>query len=325
MKNLVFCFDVGGSSSATALFDLLDHSDDQVAWYHCEPARRRRSESLDAARSAIHDAYDFFVETWDPGDRVFVFGAGRGGYSAQAFARLLGTVGTLASTGSDLLDFVVDSYALPRTPRTSEDWDRVAKLIVDLNGGVEVAVPVAFLGLWDAIRPTGLPAQPDSASANVVAGRHALAIEGGPLHRDVATTPQDDVDRVWFRGVHCDVAGGPGACKPLVGIAADWMLEGAIAAGIRPAHGSLHAPSAPAQADALVGSARSVSRRKVPVDANVHASVEVYLRAHPEYWRRLPARVVWADQDWLARGERLVAEIPTVSPAEHQELAAAAS
>jgi hypothetical protein len=50
----------------------------------------------------------------------------------------------------------------------------------------------------------------------------------------------------------------------------------------------------------------------------------VYLRAHPEYWRRLPDRVVWSDRDWLARGERLVpaGATPAIVPA---ELAAIAS
>ncbi len=52
--------------------------------------------------------------------------------------------------------------------------------------------------------------------------------------------------------------------------------------------------------------ARTISLRRLPASPLVHASVDVYLRAHPEYWRRLPAHVVWADTDWLARSERLV-------------------
>jgi hypothetical protein len=31
------------------------------------------------------------------------------------------------------------------------------------------------------------------------------------------------------------------------------------------------------------------------VDALVGARVDIYLRAHPEYWRRLGAQVVWVD------------------------------
>ncbi|MCW2556825.1 MAG: hypothetical protein JWP55_789 [Mycobacterium sp.] len=69
-----------------------------------------------------------------------------------------------------------------------------------------------------------------------------------------------------------------------------------------------HAVSSPApdQADALAGSAGNLSMRRLLTDARVHASVDVYLRAHPDYWRRLPDRIVWSDHGWLARGERLV-------------------
>lgn len=64
--------------------------------------------------------------------------------------------------------------------------------------------------------------------------------------------------------------------------------------------------------------------RKLPQDARVHASVDLYMRAHPQYWRRLPARIEWADVEWLARGERLMhapAPLPA-TPVAPRELAA---
>ena len=114
------------------------------------------------------------------------------------------------------------------------------------------------------------------------------------------------VEEVWFRGAHCDVAGGPGACWPLADIALDWMLDGAVQAGVTVRGGSRCEAPAPSEYDALAESARTISLRRLPASPLVHASVDVYLRAHPEYWRRLPAHVVWADTDWLARSERLV-------------------
>jgi len=53
----------------------------------------------------------------------------------------------------------------------------------------------------------------------------------------------------------------------------------------------------------------------LPEGAAVHASVEVYLRARPQYWRRLPALVEWVDPEWLARGERLVQTTPAAAEA----------
>jgi len=324
VKNVVMCFDVAGDTNATKLFGLLDQCGEQVIWYHCDTAGPWQRTALDGARKAIGEAYEFLSHTWEQGDRIFVFGADRGGYCAHALTRLLGTVGVLPSTWSDLVDFALSAYALPRTPRTVCDWWRVRHLIEDLNGDIDVAVPVAYLGTWDAVRAPGLPVLSDDAQGNVLCARHALAIDDGPLHRQVLPTPSDGVDVVWFRGGHCDVAGGAGACEPSAGIALDWILDGALTAGVRAPHDTLYA--SPAHADALAGSGHGMAIRRPPADARVHASVEVYLQAHPEYWRRLPSRIVWADTDWLARGERLVA-LPssTAAPDRQPELTAVAS
>ena len=145
------------------------------------------------------------------------------------------------------------------------------------------------------------------------AGRHAVAVDGrhGPHH--LVSSPEC-VDEVWFRGAHCDIAGGPGACWPLADIALDWMLDGAIQAGVTARNASYCEAPAPSECDALAGSARTISLRRLPASPLVHASVDIYLRANPEYWRRLPAHVVWADTDWLARSERLVPAGPPAVP-----------
>lgn len=324
MKNIVLCFDVAGGTSATELYGLLEQSDRQVTWYDRDVTSPWQRTSLQCARDAIGAAYDFLSHSFEQGDQVFVFGADRGGYCAHALTRLLGTVGVLPSACSDLLEFALDAYALPRTPRTMCDWWRVRQLIEDLNGHADVAVPVAFLGTLNAVRAPGLPALSPAGHTHVVTSRHALAIDGAPLHRQVVPTPSDGGDAVWFRGDHCDVTGGPGSCEPLAGIAADWVLDGARAAGARVCGDTLH-PS-PAHADALAGSVHGLAWRRPRVDARVHASVEVYLQAHPEYWRRLPSQIVWADPDWLARGERLVrVRQTTESPVSQPAFAAAAS
>jgi hypothetical protein len=98
-----------------------------------------------------------------------------------------------------------------------------------------------------------------------------------------------------------------------------------VRAGLTVRDASRRDAPAPTDFDALAGSARTVSLRKLPASPLVHASVDIYLRAHPEYWRRLPGHVVWADTDWLARSERLVHTEPAQVPAERAVLTAAAS
>nr|WP_090276718.1 DUF2235 domain-containing protein [Mycolicibacterium komanii]CRL70186.1 hypothetical protein CPGR_01889 [Mycolicibacterium komanii] len=315
MKKLVLCFDRnrGHSESeiptnALRLFQLLDDGPDQVAWYHPGLSANHGSPlhpfrgAVEDARAAIAEAYRFLVECWEPGDSIYLFGVGRGGYCAQALTRLLATVGVLP----ELADFVLDAYALPRTGRTEQEWTRVTQIAAQLEPEREIPVPVRFLGLWDAVRIPGFTRRALPAPmSNVEFGRHAVAIDGRPGER-LMTSASERVEEVWFRGAHCDVAGGPGACGPLAEISFDWVLDGAIGAGLALSEEHIDALPAPGQYDALAESAHTISLRKLPENAAVHASVELYLRDHPQYWKRLPARVTWSDLDWAARGERLV-------------------
>ena len=337
MKNIVLCFDRArdhpgprDATNAEALLRLLDESDEQITWYHPGtrvPASGRlatlrwREAAVDDARATIAQAYEFLVDCWEPGDPIFMFGVGRGAYCAHALTRLLGTVGVLP----DLMDYVLAAYALPRTRRSPQDWRRVTLLAAQLAGHREISVPVQFLGLWDMVAVPARQATHEPLS-NLVAGRHAVAVDGSLVRSGghLVSSP-DCVDEVWFRGAHCDVAGGPGACRPLSEIALDWMLDGAVRAGVAMREGGRCDAPAPSEFDALAGSARTISLRRPPASPLVHASVDIYLRAHPEYWRRLPAQVVWADMDWLARSERLVHSEAPAAPAETAALAAAAS
>jgi len=338
VKNIVLCFDRAGLypglrdvTNAQRLFRMLDRSDEQITWYDpavrmadrgaMRNALRWREVAADDARSAIAEAYDFLIDWWAPGDRIFMFGVGRGGYCAQTLTRLLGTVGVLP----ELRDFVVAAYATPRTDRTPQDWQRVMRMSAALADQRETGVPVWFLGLWDSVKVPGLTRRSmPGAMPNVVHGRHAVAIDG-PFGERLLTSASEHIEEVWFRGAHCDVAGGPGACWSLADIVLDWMLDGAIKAGVNvPALRRQTAP-APNEFDALAGSAHTVSLRKLPADAVVHASVEIYLREHPEYWRRLPHHVIWGDADWAARSERLVAVESVPVASERGVLTAAAS
>ncbi|RAV17036.1 DUF2235 domain-containing protein [Mycolicibacterium sp. GF69] len=315
MKKLVLCFDQSRrypmpetTTNAHRLFHLLDDRADQITWYHpgvgqdrATVLRRRKTVAGDA-RCAIAEAYRFLIERWEPGDPIFLFGVGRGGYCAQTLTRLLSTVGVLP----ELMDFVLGAYALPRTGRTGQDWVRVTQVAARLEQQREIPVPVRFLGLWDAVGVPGFTRRSMPVPMpNVELGRHAVAIDGRPGERLVAPA-SDHIEEVWFRGAHCDVAGGPGACEPLTEICFDWMLDGAIGAGLAVPAERMHTVPGPGQFDALAETPHTISIRRLPEDADIHCSVELYLREHPQYWKRLPGRVTWSDPDWAARGERLV-------------------
>lgn len=328
MKNIVLCFDhtdehpgLRDASNTEVLFRLLDDTD-QLTWYHSgtalRPGRRitpgRRGDSVSEARAAIVEAYRFLGDAWDPGDRIFIFGGGDGAHRAGELATLLGTVGLLPAHSDDVLDYALATYVLPRTERTPQDWRHIKVLAAQLFGDRDPAVSVRFVGLWNATATPGSKRRMGPLPT-VESGRHAVAVNGGRR-----TMRCDTLDEVWFRGARCDITGGTGACWPLADIALDWMLEGAIAAGLQ----VLDHSACPTDLDALAGTAPVVGRCRPPLDAKVHASVEVYVRSHPHYWRRLPARIEWVDIEWLARGERLVHR-PVTAPVQRDILTAIAS
>ena len=353
MKNLAICFDstIGrrgprDATNAEALFRLLDATDDdrQLTWYDAGEAALRSPQLFNpaardwrgavaaAAREAVIDAYFFLAEHWEPDDRIFLLGGGRGAYCARAMARMLGTVGMLSDRSDNVLEYALGAYALPGRSRTPREWHQIHRLACALSGEQDIAVPVHFLGLWDTVKVPGTPRlSADDSLGNVVAGRHAVAIDGGygPFGECRLGEGVDTIEEVWFRGAHCDIVGGPNAYWPLADITLDWMLDGVIKAGAIIRAGARQPSPAPTELDALAEGARSPHFRKVSDDALVHASVDVFLRAHPDYWRRLPARIVWSDLDWVARAERLLrhdtAPTAKASPAASDLLTAVAS
>jgi uncharacterized protein (DUF2235 family) len=329
MKNIILCFDSTtnrpgphDATNAESLFRLLDSSagDRQLTWYDdgeaalssprlFNPAARRwRRGVAAAARASVIDAYFFLAEHWEPQDRIILLGAGRGAYCARTLARMLGTVGMMADRADHFVEYALAAYALPAQGRTTQDWREIHQLACALEGRDDVEVPVHFLGLWDTVKVPGTPPLCDQDwLGNVVTGRHAVAIDGGrgPFGECRIGRDDDTIEEVWFRGTHCDVVGGPNAYWPLADITLDWMLDGVVKAGAIIDGGEIPRTPAPCDRDALAEGARSLRLRTVPEHALVHASVEVYVRAHPEYWRRLPWHVMWCDLDWAARAERL--------------------
>lgn len=164
------------------------------------------------------DAYLFLAEFWEPGDRIYVFGAGCGAYCARALTRLLNIVGVLAPGCDELLQYVLENWALPHTHRTPQDWESLARLATRLFGlpDADIAVGVEYLGLWDTTKVPGLSRESaqhldTDPLANVAAGRHAVAIDERRLPaREHLMSPAAAVEEVWFRGTHADVTGGSG-------------------------------------------------------------------------------------------------------------------
>ena len=142
----------------------------------------------------------------------------------------------------NLMDYVLATYALPRTSRTPQEWRRVTWLASTLCGRRDTTVPVHFLGLWDTVKVPGLPhVSTSDPPANVAAGGHAIAVDGahGPFARPAAAKAES-IEEVWFRGAHCDITDESGACRPVANITLNWTLVWADIAWLPTERGCLH-------------------------------------------------------------------------------------
>ena len=194
------------------------------------------------------------------------------------------------------------------------------------GGNGAIVVPVKFLGLWDTVEAAGTlrrqiqwPYTRHLPHVEVV--RHAISLDEWrrpfasypvlTLDPVVGEQPQD-LQQVWFSGVHSDVGGMFAQGARLSDIPLKWMAQAAAAAGLQldPAtfdlaqrQVTLECATGPIHTNSpiwLLAGGRRL--RKVPQEgAVVHASIADRLQAHPDYARRLPPpdRYTITDQAWL--------------------------
>lgn len=173
-------------------------------------------------------AYCYLIDTYQEGDRIFLFGFSRGAYTARAVAGLIHLVGLVDPDQRNLAEYALKAYK--RSDR--EDRLDIAWQFRRVIGGRRV--PIHFLGVWDTVasvfvRPglLRLPSQSflpyTKSNPSVRVFRQAAAIdERRRMFRLYNWTPSQnfkpdpfaaaegvqDQQTVWFAGDHCDVGGG---------------------------------------------------------------------------------------------------------------------
>ena len=194
------------------------------------------------------------------------------------------------------------------------------------GGNGAIVVPVKFLGLWDTVEAAGTlrrqiqwPYTRHLPHVEVV--RHAISIDewrrpfaGYPvLELDpVAGVSPQDLEQVWFSGVHSDVGGMFADGARLSDVPLKWMAQAAAAAGLLLDPAAFAAAQQQVTTECATGAIHTNSPiwllaggrrlRKLPeTGAVVHASVATRLQAHPDYRRRLPpaGQYTIIDDHWL--------------------------
>jgi uncharacterized protein (DUF2235 family) len=193
----------------------------------------------------VKDTYRFIVENFEPGDELFFIGFSRGAFTARSTAGLVRNSGILRREHADRLD---EAYALYRS-RTAHPRSAEAQAFRD---SYSYETRIRFIGVWDTVGALGIPLSPGrwvnfinrrwqfhdtDLSTKVQAAFQALSIdEKRPPFRPTMWTQQADavnqqVEQVWFSGVHCDVGGGYPQ-RELAEITLRWLVSRARSCGL---------------------------------------------------------------------------------------------
>ena len=153
----------------------------------------------------IRECYQFLVDTYRPGDKLFIFGFSRGAYTARSLAGLIRSAGIVSH--SDDIDAAMAWYrnraaiTHPSSPQSHMFRARVAPLYYTsaeerewrcANGMAPgTALGIDYLGVFDTVGAHGVPGvlgqfravsgghgfHDHQLSRSVYAGRHAVAID----------------------------------------------------------------------------------------------------------------------------------------------------
>lgn len=287
-RNLLVCLDgtrnepETGATNVIRLYAMAAKDDTQLAYYDPGVGTMGSRAAITPAGKAltrasglvlgygitenIEEAYRWLMDTYQPGDRLYIVGFSRGAYTALALTGVLRAIGLLRPGAGNLIPYALKLYARGgKRPGETVAGNLKAKAAErdffrdcdDFNADFgnpsfpsRFTHQVAFLGLWDTVKSVGwLNARARFEQArwpftrkapNVAAGRLALALDEtrrpyGEYRFDAGEITQHPgrLAEMWFAGVHSDVGGQFPDDHRLSDIALGWMAGEAIAAGLR--------------------------------------------------------------------------------------------
>lgn len=190
----------------------------------------------------VADGYRFIMRSWQPGDRLYIFGFSRGAYTARAIAGMLRLYGMIPPGNEMLVPYAVEMMWKISRLKTDQERDAYFCLADDFRQTIGGRTcPVAFLGVWDTVNSVGWIGRPltlpyTRTNSDVAVVRHAKALDerrGFFRVNWFKPAPGQDVAEVWFPGTHCDVGGGfPEAESGMSKYPLEWMAREAQKAGL---------------------------------------------------------------------------------------------
>ena len=211
----------------------------------------------------VKEAYRFLVDHYEDGDKVVLCGFSRGAYTARVLAGFAHAVGLMEPRNLNLLDYAFRAYKGVKDSDFDtgrKDDDNPFAQVNLVNRVLDAPrIKIDALLLFDTVASMiewgrfGIPRLRSyaftSRNPSVRAVRHALAIDErrwlfrptlwdtgpywGGSYTPVAQPQDQDVEEVWFSGVHGDVGGGVSEAQSALGkVPLRWMIAEAAEMGI---------------------------------------------------------------------------------------------
>lgn len=204
----------------------------------------------------VEDALHFLNLNYLPGDEVFIFGFSRGAATARAVTRFLEwSGGLLPKKDAYYFPFFfreyIQSHGDPQAMTRLLDATNARRTSTNRTPIHFDPITVQYLGVWDTVlslgsrfKATGETTSPAGRSFHagkapavcVRNARQALAIDERrfDFRPEVWSEqrPGQSMEQRWFPGVHSNIGGGL-ETDGLANIALHWIVEGAVAAGLR--------------------------------------------------------------------------------------------
>lgn len=216
--------------------------DPQMLSWHRKLIRKAFDQATGLSlRDNFLSAYSFLIDTWQPGDRIMLFGFSRGAYTARMIASAIRMFGIPRPESRNLARYIWQ--ALTEDGKGEESGFRIA---AGVRKHFARDATVDFLGVWDTVSAfgmiTAMKTVPYTRSNDIVeVVRHAVALDerrslfaSNRFETDPNEIKNRDVVEIGFPGVHSDVGGGYHEEKEsqLAMIAFEWMLQEAQQHGL---------------------------------------------------------------------------------------------
>ena len=261
-KNIVLCFDGTGdwagdhTTNVLRVFEMAKKDDPkaQVVFYDGGIGTRidgsikaswsqAFAKALDLAlATGLNDkvlaGYQFLIEHYEPGDRIYMFGFSRGAFTARVLAGLIHCFGILRKDERHLDSYFWQMYDDIKTGQKREFNVMASQMRSKFCHADDTKIE--FLGLWDTVSSVGILTKfktfpHTSSNPSVINIRHAVSIDErrNAFPESLYNPDRENLEEVWFPGVHRDVGGGElGPSKAKADVAGQWVYQAACDFGL---------------------------------------------------------------------------------------------